>query len=60
MLPALLESDEPVRVVARSPDRLPAQVRRQVEVIEGSHADPDVVDRALKGARALFGWCPVT
>lgn len=54
VLPALLEHDEPVRVVARSPDKLPAQVRERVEVIEGSHADPDIVDRALDGARALF------
>jgi len=54
VLPALLEHDEPVRVVTRSPDKLPAQVRERVEVIEGSHADPDVVDRALDGARALF------
>jgi len=51
---ALLEHDEPVCVVARNPDNLPAQVRKRVEVVEGSHADPAVIDRALDGARALF------
>jgi len=54
VLLALLEHDEPVRVVARNPDNLPAQVRERVEVVEGSHADPAVIDRALDGARALF------
>jgi len=54
VLLALLEHDEPVRVVARNPDNLPAEVRGRVEVVEGSHADPAVIDRALDGARALF------
>jgi len=54
VLPALLEHDEPVRVVARNPDNLPSEVRGRVEVVEGSHADPAVIDRALDGARALF------
>jgi len=36
VLLALLEHDEPVRVVARNPDNLPAQVRERVEVVEGS------------------------
>jgi len=54
VLLALLEHDEPVRVVARNPDNLPAEVRERVEVVEGSHADPAVIDRALDGARALF------
>lgn len=54
VLPALLARDEPVRVVARHPDDLPAGVRERVEVVEGSHVDPAVIDRALDGARALF------
>ena len=51
---ALLNHDEPVRVVARTPAKLPPEVRERVEVIEGSHRDPEVIDRAMDGARALF------
>ena len=54
LLPALLERDEPVRVVTRHPDNLPVDVRERVEVIAGSHADPAIIDRALDGTRALF------
>lgn len=58
-LPALPARDEPVRVVARHPDGLPAGVRERVEV-EGSHADPVVIDRALDDAARCSGWWPVT
>ncbi|HXP57912.1 MAG TPA: NAD(P)H-binding protein [Streptosporangiaceae bacterium] len=44
----------PVRVIARDPGRLPAEVRDRVEVIPGSYGDPAVVDRAFKGADAVF------
>ena len=46
-----------VRVIARHPSGLPDDLRRRVEVIEGSHADGDVVERALSGARSVF-WLP--
>ena len=49
---------QPVRVVVRDPARLPDQLRRRVEVVEGSHADPDVVDRAFDGADAAFWLVP--
>ena len=39
MLRTLLEHDEPVRVIARDPGRLPEDVRRRVEVVECSHGD---------------------
>jgi uncharacterized protein YbjT (DUF2867 family) len=57
VLENLLDSDEPLRVIARDPSRLPPQTRERVEVVQGSHGDPDVVDRAFKGADAVF-WLP--
>lgn len=50
----LLAADASVRVIARHPDKLPSDVRSRVEVFEGSHGDPAVLDRALPGATALF------
>lgn len=54
VLSTLLHGSEPVRVVARTPDKLRDDVRERVDVIEGSHSDPDVIAEALVGARALF------
>jgi uncharacterized protein YbjT (DUF2867 family) len=54
----LLAQDAPVRVVARDPDRLPASVRDRVEVVTGSHRDPDVVAKAFAGAEAVFWLVP--
>lgn len=51
-------SGEQLRVVARDPDRLPRPVRDRVEVVTGSHSDPDVVDRAFAGADAVFWLVP--
>jgi uncharacterized protein YbjT (DUF2867 family) len=47
-----------VRVVVRDATKLSAEVRDRVEVVEGSHRDADVVDRALRGADALFWLMP--
>jgi len=54
----LLEHEEPVRVIARDPDRLPAEVRNRVEVVVGWHRDRDVVDRAFDGADSVFWLMP--
>lgn len=56
----LLAAGEPVRVIARDASRLPEDVRDRVEVIEGSHGDAAVLDRALAGADALFWVIPPT
>lgn len=58
LLTRLLDGSEPIRVIARDPSRLQAQVRERVQVIEGSHDDPAVLDRALAGADALFWLVP--
>ena len=54
----VLESGAPVRVIARDPSRLPASVAERVEVVQGSHGDIDVLDRAFAGADAVFWIVP--
>ncbi|WP_194892995.1 NAD(P)H-binding protein [Catenulispora pinisilvae] len=49
---------EPVRVIVRDPARLPEQVRRRVEAVEGSHGEATVLDRAFKDADAVFWLVP--
>lgn len=56
----VLNAGEAVRVVARDPDRLSQDVRDRAEVVEGSHGDAAVIDRALQGADAVFWLCPPT
>lgn len=54
----LLAADAPIRVIARDPSRLPAEILRQVEIIQGSHRDEEVVDCAFKGADSVFWLVP--
>jgi uncharacterized protein YbjT (DUF2867 family) len=54
----LAAGDEPVRVIARDPARLPADVRDRVEVVAGSHDDAAVADRAFAGADSVFWVIP--
>jgi uncharacterized protein YbjT (DUF2867 family) len=54
----LLAAGETVRVIVRDPARLHPAVRERAEVVEGSHRDPDVLDRALRGAEGLFLLVP--
>ena len=58
VLDNLLGSGEPVRVIVRDPSRLPAQTRERVEVVQGSHGDVGVVNRAFAGADAVFWLVP--
>lgn len=58
VLEHLLDSGEALRVIAREPSRLGAEVRERVQVVEGSHGDPDVVDAAFAGADAVFWLVP--
>ena len=54
VLQNILHSGEPIRVIARDPSRLPSQIRDRVEVVQGSHGDSAVVNRAFAGADAVF------
>ncbi|WP_202905317.1 NAD(P)H-binding protein [Luteimonas abyssi] len=54
----LLAAPVRVRVVARDPDRLPAEVRARAEIVVGSHGDAAVIAQACEGADAVFWLCP--
>jgi len=54
----LLESGEQLRVIARDPSQLPAEVREDPDIVEGSHGDAAVVDKAFAGADAVFWLTP--
>lgn len=54
----LLDGGEEVRVIVRDPARLSEGVRDRVEILRGSHADPAVLDDALRGSDALFWLVP--
>ena len=58
VLQKLLDSGEQVRVIVRDPARLPAQACERVEIVQGSHGDADVVDRAFADADAVFWLLP--
>ena len=58
VLDNVLDSGEALRVVVRDPSDLPAEIRSRVEVVEGSHGDPAVVDRAFADADAVFWLTP--
>ncbi len=58
VLERVLGGSEPVRLIVRDPAKLPATLQEQVEVIEGSHGDPEVVDRAFRGADTVFWLVP--
>ena len=50
----LLESGEQLRVIARDPSQLPAGVREDLDIVEGSHGDAAVADKAFAGADAVL------
>ncbi len=58
VLEDVLDSGEAVRVIVRDPARLPASLRDRVEVVQGSHGDADVVNKAFAGADTVFWLVP--
>ncbi|MBC7842103.1 MAG: NAD(P)H-binding protein [Gemmatimonadaceae bacterium] len=54
----LMEQGVSLRVIVRDAARLPSHVRERVEVIEGSHGDAVIVNRAFEGADAVFWLVP--
>ena len=54
----LMARGEQLRLVARDPAKLSAEVRATAEIVEGSHGDAAVIHRALEGADALFWLVP--
>jgi uncharacterized protein YbjT (DUF2867 family) len=58
VLDGLLDSEEAIRVIARDPSRLPDNIRGRVEIIQGSHSEAKVADRAFAGADTVFWLVP--
>jgi uncharacterized protein YbjT (DUF2867 family) len=55
---ALMSAHAPMRLIVRDPRKLPADILERAEIIEGSHGDASVVDRAFDGAAAVFWLAP--
>ncbi len=58
LLARLVDGGAEVRVIAREPSRIRAELRERVEVVEGSHGDAEVVDAAFDGAESVFWLAP--
>jgi hypothetical protein len=54
----LLDSGEQLRGIALDPSQLPAEVRDDLDIVEGSHGDAAVVDKAFADADAVFWLTP--
>jgi uncharacterized protein YbjT (DUF2867 family) len=54
----LLDHGEKLRVIVRNASDLPAEIREGLDIVEGSHGDAAVVDKAFAGADAVFWLCP--
>jgi uncharacterized protein YbjT (DUF2867 family) len=58
VLDRLLASDADLRVIVRDAAKLPFGVRNRAHIVEGSHGDPAVVERAFSRADAVFWLVP--
>src|SRR6201982_3144013 len=58
VLEGILRSPKEVRVIVRDPSRLASQVRERVDVVQGSHGEAAVVNKAFAGADAVLWVAP--
>jgi uncharacterized protein YbjT (DUF2867 family) len=58
VLEHVLSSATPVRVIARNPSHIAQETRERVEIVEGSHSDVDVINKAFAGADSVFWLVP--
>jgi uncharacterized protein YbjT (DUF2867 family) len=58
VLERVIGSGEAIRVIARDPSRIRAQIRARVDVVQGSHGDIEVVTQAFAGADTVFWLAP--
>jgi uncharacterized protein YbjT (DUF2867 family) len=54
----VLRSAKPVRLIARDPSRLARDARTRAEIVQGSHSDANVVNKAFTGADSVFWLVP--
>src|SRR6202050_3332291 len=52
----LVDSGEELRVIVRDPSVIPADVRKGLDIVEGSHGDAAVVNKAFSGGDAFVGF----
>ena len=57
VLERLLDAGREVRAICRDPARLAPAVADRVDVVAGSHAERDAIERALPGVTGVF-WLP--
>ncbi len=53
-----VRSKQPIRVIVRDPSRLPSHIRERIDVVQGSHGEAAVVNKAFAGADAVFWLVP--
>jgi uncharacterized protein YbjT (DUF2867 family) len=58
VISSLMDRGASLRLIVRDPTRLVSTIRDRAEIIEGSHGEASVMDRALEGASALFWLAP--
>src|SRR5215831_12142167 len=58
LVPELLAPEFFVRVITRDPNRIPEDIRDQVDIVNGSASDSNVLREALQGIDALFWSAP--
>jgi len=58
VLENVIDSGEPIRLIARNLARLPSQMLKRVEVVQGSHGDINVITKAFKGVDSVFWLVP--
>jgi uncharacterized protein YbjT (DUF2867 family) len=58
VLEHVLRREEPIRVIVRDPSRLPSHARDRIDVVQGSHSDAAVVNKAFTGANTVFWLVP--
>src|SRR5690349_12696141 len=58
VLDNLIDSGHELRVIARDPSAIPADIRDRLDIFEGSHGDAAVVDAAFEGADVVFWLAP--
>src|SRR4051794_8298480 len=58
VLAHLIEGGAPVRVIARDPSKLPAEVRERVQIVKGSTKDTAAVAEACAGAGSVLWVLP--
>jgi len=58
VLARLLEAHAPLRLIVRDPSKIADDVRSRVQIVQGSHGEAEVVNRAFVNADTVFWLLP--